>query len=313
MPGVKPPAGSRSDAWDQALDAFLAHRRVERASARNTLEAYGTDLSRMATWMTAEGRPSPDQVAHVDLAAYVAHLARAGMDPRSIARHRSAFRQLFKFLLAEGLIRTNPSTLVEAPQAGRKVPDVLSERQVEALLAAPDPETPLGLRDLAMLELLYSAGLRVSELVGLPYRALHLGGGFLKVKGKGSKERLIPLGDRAAELIAAYVRGPRMGLDPRLEVGALFLSERGSAMTRQNFWQRLRGMARTAGIPPDRVHPHGIRHAFATHLLEHGADLRAVQAMLGHADISTTQIYTHVARERLKKVHAAHHPRGKDA
>ncbi len=308
-----PESPGRSDAWDQALDAFLVHRRVERASARNTLEAYGRDLDRFTRWMTASGCPDPATVAHVDVAAYLAHLSRQGLDPRTVARHRSAFRQLFKFLLAEGLIRTNPSTLVEAPRATRKVPDVLSERDVEALLAAPDPEAPLGLRDLAMLELLYSAGLRVSELVNLPYKALHRAGGFLRVKGKGSKERMIPLGDRAAALIGAYIEGPRAALDPRLEVAALFLSERGEAMTRHNFWHRLRAMALTAGIPVSRVHPHGIRHAFATHLLEHGADLRAVQAMLGHADISTTQIYTHVARARLKAVHAAAHPRGKDA
>jgi len=302
---------ARSEVWDSVLDAFLAHRRVERMSSRHTLDAYGRDLAALAEWMTREGRADPAAVAHVDLAAYMAHLARRGLDPRSLQRHRSAFRQLFKFLLAEGVVRTNPTLLIESPRAGRRIPDVLTERDVEALLAAPDPETPLGLRDLAMLELLYSAGLRVSELVELPFAALHLEGGFLRVRGKGSKERLIPLGERAATLIRAYVRGPRAALDPRLEVAALFLAEHGGAMTRHNFWQRLRGIAVQAGIPADRVHPHGLRHAFATHLLEHGADLRAVQAMLGHADISTTQIYTHVARARLKGVHAGAHPRGR--
>ena len=297
-------------AWDAAIEGFLAHGRVERALSVNTLSAYQSDLARLGVWMGGEGRATPADVEHVDLAAYVVALADAGLDPRSVGRHRSAFRQLFRFLLRDGLIRRDPTPLIEAPRFGRRLPEVLTEAQVEALLAAPNLQDPLGLRDAAMIELMYSAGLRVSELVGLPMAALHRGEAWLKVRGKGGKERLIPLGPRASDLCVRYVREARAALDPQLRVPALFLSRLGGAMTRQNFWERLRDYARAVGMPAD-VHPHQLRHAFATHLLEHGADLRAVQAMLGHADIATTEIYTHVTRGRLQAVHREAHPRAK--
>ncbi len=293
--------------WDPAVEGFCAWMRTERALARNTVLAYHADLVRLAAWMQRRGVSSPDAVTHPDLAAYVAALVDEGYDLRSVARHRSAFRQLFKFLLNEGLIRTNPSTLVQGARPSRKLPSVLSESQVELLLTAPDMDTPLGMRDAAMIELMYSSGLRVTELVTLPLAAVHLDGGFLRVRGKGSKERLIPMGDEAVARIRRYLREVRG--DPSLRQSALFLSRLGTAMTRQNFWERLVAYARVAEIHA-RVSPHQLRHAFATHLLEHGVDLRLVQAMLGHADISTTQIYTHVARERLKRVHAEFHPRG---
>lgn len=293
-----------SPAWDAAIEGFLASMRVERALARNTLTAYRSDLLRLG----AEGGcDAPTRVQHADLAAYMATLLDSGLDQRSLARHRSAFRQFFKYLVREGLLSSDPSVLIEAPRPQRRLPSPLSETQVEALLAAPDDSTPLGLRDLAMIELMYSAGLRVSELVELPLSAVHLDGGFLKVRGKGSKERLIPLGEKAETLLRRYlveVRG-----DPKYTQPALFLSRLGTAMTRQNFWERLGQYASTVGIRGG-VYPHQLRHSFATHLLAHGADLRAVQAMLGHADISTTQIYTHVAQERLKRVHREFHPRG---
>ena len=251
----------------------------------------------------------PEAARHAHLAAYVAALVDDGLDLRSVARHRSAFRQLFRFLVREGILGADPSTLVENRTPPRRLSGVLSERQVEAILVAPDRTDDLGLRDAAMIELMYSSGLRVTELVTLPLAALHREGGFLRVCGKGGRERLIPVGVEALDRIGDYLREVRSRQDPGLREPAMFLSRRGEAMTRQNFWERLRGYALAAGVTA-RVTPHQLRHAFATHLLEHGADLRLVQAMLGHADISTTQIYTHVARERLKRIHAEFHPRG---
>lgn len=291
--------------WDAAIEGFLAWGRVERAWSRNTLSAYHTDLGRRAGWMRARRNDRPEDVRHVDLAAYMTAMADDGLDPRSAARHRSAFRRFYGYLHAEGLITDNPATLVQAPRVGQRIPHVLSEAQVEAILVAPDRQEVLGLRDAAMIELMYSCGLRVSELVGLPLAAVHVEGGFLKVTGKGRKERLIPVGEVALALIDRYVREVRGAAPER----ALFLSRLGAPMTRQNFWERLVRYARLAGVR-GKVSPHVLRHSFATHLLSHGADLRAVQAMLGHADITTTQIYTHVERERLKRIHRELHPRG---
>lgn len=285
------------------MGGFLDWIRVERALSVNTQLAYRADLSRLARWMGTQGRPDPVDVRHEDLAAYLVALQRDGLDPRSMARHRSALRQLLRWLVAEGLMADDPTALLAAPRVGLRIPVVLSEAQVEIILAAPDESDPLAVRDRAMIELMYATGLRVSELVLLPLSAVHIEGGFLRVRGKGNKERLIPMGDVARDLLLHYVgkvRGPGGS--------AVFLSRRGSAMTRQNFWERLVGYARQAGVR-GKVSPHVLRHSFATHLLNHGADLRAVQAMLGHADISTTQIYTHVSRERLKRVHAEFHPR----
>ncbi len=292
------------EAWAAAIEGFLAWIRVERALAKNTQLAYRSDLVRMARWMAPRGRADASAVVHADLAAYLVHLADAGLDARSRARHRSAFRQLFRWLLAEGLLLDDPSGLVRGPRPGRKVPTVLSEAQVEALLLAPDLADPLGFRDHVMIELLYATGLRVSELVTLPVSGVHLEGGFVRVHGKGGKERLVPLGDVARALLIEYLSKPRPS-----GAKAVFLSRRGRMMTRQNFWERLGRHAKMAGIR-GKVSPHVLRHSFATHLLNHGADLRVLQAMLGHADISTTQIYTHVTRERLKRVHAEFHPRG---
>ena len=294
--------------WDAAIEGYTAWARTERGLAKNTVAAYHADLVRLGAWMDGRGAHRPSDVRHADLAAYVDALVEDGLDLRSVARHRSAFRQLFKFLIREGLLQVDPSTRVEGKVPPRKLPSVLSERQVEALLAAPDADDDLGIRDAAMIELMYGSGLRVSELVGLPYAGVHLEGGFLRVRGKGDKERVVPVGEEAIAKIRRYLRLVRAGQDPDLRQPALFLSRLGGPMTRQNFWERLDSYAKRIGAP--KVSPHGLRHAFATHLLEHGADLRLVQAMLGHADISTTQIYTHVARERLKRVHAQFHPRG---
>lgn len=295
-------------AFEAAIEAFLAHGRVERGWSRNTLLAYHGDLSRFASWAIARGYGTPAAVGHPEMAAYVVELANQGYDQRSMARHRSAIRQLFRFLVEERIAPIDPTARLSTPRPARKLPEVLSEAQVDAILAAPDTSQPLGLRDAAMIELMYSVGLRVSELVNLPHRSVDLRRGILLVKGKGSKERLIPMGDRAGEMVVRYVAEVRKLADPELRVPALFLSRLGTAMTRQNFWERLVAYGRIAGV--EEVHPHQLRHSFATHLLSHGADLRSVQVLLGHSDIATTQIYTRVAQERLKRVHATYHPRG---
>lgn len=298
--------------WDAALEGYLFHARVEKSLAANTLSAYAADLTRLALWMARSGASAPREVTHGLLAAYVAGLSDDGLDARSIGRHRSAFRQLFRFLVRESLLPTDPTTQIEAPHVGRRLPVVLSHADVEALLAAPNLDDPLGLRDAAMLELMYSAGLRVTECVTLPSANVSLREGFLRVRGKGSKERLVPLSDRAIHLIARYLREVRAVWSPPRTERALFLSQRGGAMTRQNFWERIKGHALVAGVPIDAVFPHQLRHAFATHLLAAGADLRVVQALLGHSDIGTTQIYTHVAVGHLGVVHGRAHPRGND-
>jgi integrase/recombinase XerD len=284
-----------------ATDGFLAWCRAERGLSENTLDGYSRDLQRLCRFLALKGVSTPSEATQKVLAAWLVDLHDSKLAPSSIARHRVAMRQLFKFLVDEGELKANPAALLSAPRIPRKLPGTLSEPQVSAILEAPDRNTALGLRDGAMLDLLYATGLRVSELVGLRRDQWH--DGWVVVSGKGGKERLVPYGDGAGEAVAAY-------LATRSDMKApIFLSIRGNAMTRQNFWGRLKIYVKIAGIR-QRVSPHTLRHAFATHLLIHGADLRAVQAMLGHADISTTEIYTHVARERLRHLHAEHHPRG---
>lgn len=290
-----------SPAMDEALDHYLWRCRVERNLSENTLVAYGRDLGDLVAFLRRRGLEHPDTVDTAVLADWMVALANRGLQPRTVARYRVSARQFFRFLVEEQLIADNPAEPLDAPKVGRRLPATLSEPQVEALLAAPDRGTPLGRRDAAMIELLYATGLRVSELVLLRRSALH--DGWIVVRGKGGKDRLVPFGDAAGQAIAAYL-ARRSDLDPWL-----FLSSRGGPMTRQNFWERLRRYAMRAGVR-GKVSPHVLRHAFATHLVQHGADLRSVQAMLGHADLSTTEIYTHVAQERLRRVHGAHHPRG---
>ena len=299
------------EALDAGLEAYLGHARVERGLAENTLRAYDRDLRELLRWLHREqGIERPDQVRRTLLTTYMGHLLDTGRSLRSAARHRVAFRQLFRFLAEEGVIEADPALLVEAPRFQSKLPDVLGQRHVADLLAAPDPSTPIGQRDAAMLELLYSTGLRVTELCTLRLRELHLDEGYVVVTGKGGKQRLVPTGQLAADKVKAWRDGFRLELDPTGRREQVFLSPRGGSLSRNAFWYRIKRYATLAGIPQRRVSPHKLRHSFATHLLEHGADLRAVQLMLGHADISTTQIYTHVARERLKRIHAEAHPRG---
>jgi len=295
---------------NDAIEGFMYHLKVERNRSVHTVDAYGRDLRRFAAWLQSERDiVTPEGVQRTDVADHLLFLEGEGLGLRSIARARTSIRQLFMYCMRERIVEADPTSLVDAPKFVSPLPTVLSAGQVEALLSAPDQARPLGLRDAAMIELLYSSGLRVSELVGLPRRHVDPEVQILRVRGKGDKERLVPMADRALALMVRYLRDGRPHHDPDGSQPEVFVSRRGTAMTRQNFWQRLRGHAQRAGIP-GKVSPHVLRHSFATHLLENGADLRSLQAMLGHADISTTQIYTHVSRKRLVELHARYHPRG---
>jgi integrase/recombinase XerD len=295
---------------EDALDGFLAHLRVERGRSPNTLAAYAQDVGAFVRWLDTRGVQTAAGVDPDHLADWLVARAGAGIGLRSLARARSAIRQFLKFLVEEGEIAGDRTERVRAPRFHRPLPVVLSSAQIEAILDAPDPSSPLGVRDRAMVQLMYSAGLRVSELVGLRVDGVSLSPPIVRVFGKGGKERLVPMGAVAAEALARYAQfaRPAFARDPRQP--AFFLAEHGGPMTRQNLWERLLRHARIAGVP-GKVSPHVLRHSFATHLLSHGADLRAIQAMLGHADISTTQIYTSVSRERLAAIHAEAHPRGR--
>ncbi|HEU4405244.1 MAG TPA: site-specific tyrosine recombinase XerD [Polyangiaceae bacterium] len=313
-PARRPPGagsarpGAAPLSLDRWLDAYLDHVRVERGLAKNTLEAYARDLGKLARFAEAKALT---EVSAIDL-AFVAELlsswAREGLGARSAARHLSALRGFFRFLVRERAIAADPSALLDRPQLGRRLPKALSVEEVERLLGAPDPAEPRGLRDLAMLHVLYAAGLRVSELVGLKVADLDARRGLLSVAGKGGKRRLVPLTPLALHLVGRYAAEVRPQHARPFET-VLFVSPRGGALTRQGFWKLLGRYARGVGIAR-RVSPHQLRHSFATHLLERGADLRSVQAMLGHSDIGTTEIYTHVTREHVRRAHARAHPRG---
>ncbi|MBA2322417.1 MAG: site-specific tyrosine recombinase XerD [Deltaproteobacteria bacterium] len=295
---------------DDAVEGFTYWLKAKRNRADNTVESYVRDVRRFAGWLEGQGIAHPGGITRSHVADHLVWLdAEVGVGLRSVARARASLRQWLGYLVKEGLIDEDPSQRTSAPRFPAPLPKVLSAASVEALLAAPSRGTPLGLRDAAMIELMYSCGLRVSELVGLPSKALDPIEGLVKVRGKGSKERIVPVGDQAIALVRKYVAESRPLLDPDGSSSALFVNRRGTPMTRQNFWQRLSGWARLAGVR-GKVSPHVLRHSFATHLLENGADLRALQAMLGHADITTTQIYTHVTQARLAELHRRHHPRG---
>ncbi|MCV2217606.1 site-specific tyrosine recombinase XerD [Thauera sp. Sel9] len=290
------------------LDRFTDSLWLEHGLARNTLDSYRSDLALFAAWLAERGLSLPRARAG-ELAAYLAEFSLRAR-PASQRRLLSAWRRYYRHLLANREIAEDPTLMLDPPLPGQRFPKTLSEAQVEALLAAPDLGTPQGLRDRCMLEVLYAAGLRVSELIGLKLFAVSLDQGALRVMGKGSKERLVPLGEIAADWLVRYLREARPALLAGRSCDEVFVTRLGSGMTRQMFWRIIKQNALLAGIPQERISPHTLRHAFATHLLNHGADLRVVQLLLGHADISTTQVYTHVARERLKQLHARHHPRG---
>jgi integrase/recombinase XerD len=293
---------------DPALDLFLSHLRVEKGLAANSVEAYARDLRRYLDGLARGGFTSWDRVGRPEVQAHLASLARRGISPRSQARALSALRGFHRLMVRYRLSAADPTDEVDSPRAGRRLPSVLSREEVERLLGAPDPRTGPGARDRAMLELLYATGLRVSELVTLDLNQVDLEGRVVLARGKGSKERLVPVGAPAAEALRRWLAGPRQRMLRGRRSRDLFVTQRGRRMTRQGFWKLLGRHARSAGIRR-RFSPHTLRHAFATHLLAGGADLRAVQAMLGHADISTTQIYTHVDRSQVRRLYDRHHPR----
>ena len=298
-----------------AIDAFLERAWSEQGLADNTLAGYRRDLEGLARWLGARGRHL-DGCTREDLHRYLGERtanggARGhGYSARSNARLTSALRHFFRVRLRQGAIAQDPTLLLDAPKLPRPLPKALSERDVEALLRAPDVETPLGLRDRAMFELIYATGLRVSELVGLRTEQINLRQGALRITGKGGKERLVPLGEEAQHWLERYYARARAVLLRGAAVDAVFVTNRRAGMTRQMFWTMVKRHAAAAGIEGKRISPHVLRHCFATHLLNHGADLRALQMLLGHSSLSTTQIYTLVAKEGLKRLHEKHHPRG---
>lgn len=299
---------SRSAAPDPLIDEYLDGIWLERGLSEHTLAAYRRDLGYLAKALKKQGRTLAD-ASEADLGGVVAGRFEAGYKARSSARWLSCVKGFYRHLAANGRLAEDPAAHLEAPKLGRPLPGTLSESEVERLLAAPDLDTPLGLRDRAMLELLYASGLRISELVSLTTSAVNLQQGVVRVIGKGGKERLVPMGVAAQEALVRFVAEGRPALLGERTTDVIFPSNRARAMTRQTFWHAVKRYASIAGIQRD-ISPHTLRHAFATHLLNHGADLRAVQMMLGHADLSTTQIYTHVAQARLKDLHSTHHPRG---
>lgn len=291
---------------DILADQFINYLRIELGVADNTVLAYTRDLMRFFEFLEKQAL-SPLEISHTQIAEYTSLIGKS-LSSRSVARNISAVRSFFRFLVSEGKIKNNPTRLIETPRISMRLPGVLSQADVEHLLSQPDVFRPIGQRDLAMLEILYATGLRVSELVNLKTQDLNLEAGYVRTLGKGSKERVIPMGQKAIAAVKEYLSGARLTLTKAINSPYLFLTLRGRPMTRQGFWKIIKKYGRQALIKK-KLTPHSIRHSFASHLLDAGADLRSVQVMLGHADISTTQIYTHVTRERLKDVHQKCHPR----
>jgi integrase/recombinase XerD len=294
---------------DPALDEFCDALWLEDGLSRNTLDSYRRDLEQFAAWLAKISHKQLTAAARSDLLEFLAHRAAQRAKASTTGRQLSSCKRFFQFMLRQGRIKVDPTLNIDAPKLPRGLPKSLTEEDVEKLLAASDVEDARGLRDRAMLEVLYACGLRVSELVTLKSAQVSQDMGVVRVVGKGSKERLVPLGEEALSWVRRYLKEGRSQILRGRASDALFVTGRASAMTRQMFWQLLKRYATQAGIHKP-ISPHTLRHAFATHLLNHGADLRVVQLLLGHSDISTTQIYTHVARERLKQLHAQHHPRG---
>jgi integrase/recombinase XerD len=291
---------------DQLLDQFINQLRVERGLASNTIVAYNHDLINFFDFLK-QRRVSPIQISQEDLVSFIAE-KETQLSPRSLARNLVSIRMFYRFLVSEGKIESNPARLLGIPKMYQHLPDVLSRDEVEVFLLQPDTHTVLGKRDKAMLELLYATGLRVTELISLKMSNINLEAGYVRTIGKGSKERVVPSGTKAIDSLKEYLKNGRPSLLEKGGFPYLFLNSKGRPMTRQGLWKIIRKYALKAGIAKT-VTPHTVRHSFATHLLEGGADLRSVQIMLGHSDISTTQIYTHVARERLKEIHEKYHPR----
>ncbi len=292
------------------LDEFSDTLWLEDGLARNTLESYRRDLNKFAMWLQQHRKVDLLQCTHADIQGFLAHLVvEQKAKATSTSRAISSLKRLYQYQLRQGKISVDPTLQIATPKLPRSLPKSLTEQDVELLLNAPDINAPLGQRDRTMLEVLYASGLRVSELVGLSVAQASLSEGVVRVMGKGSKERLVPLGEEALDWLRRYLADARPALLAGKVSNAMFVTQRGEGMTRQMFWYLIKKHAQHGGLHKP-LSPHTLRHAFATHLLNHGADLRVVQLLLGHADISTTQIYTHVARERLKQLHATHHPRG---
>jgi len=290
-----------------ALGAFLDYLDVEKGLAANTRRAYGADLRQFIAYLERRGISSFEQVTRSHITGYLIELQDAGRAPATISRSLSAIKSLIRFLVEEGFLAADPASVIASPRQAQHLPGVLTVPEVERLLAAPGPETPLGVRDRAILETLYACGLRVSELTGLQVRDVNLDKQFVRCLGKGGRERVVPLGSMAVRWLELYLRDVRPALAGRRS-GVLFVNRRGRPLTRQTVWRMVGRYARAAGITRP-VTPHTLRHSFATHLLDNGADLRVVQELLGHADIVTTQIYTHLTTAKLRRVYDASHPR----
>ena len=292
---------------DRLIDGFIDNIWLEKGLSQNTLDAYRQDLSNFSNWLKPVNLENADKITLLD---YLAYRLKQGYSSRSTARSLSSLRAFYAYLLSKSLISDNPTAKIQSPKLGHSLPKILSEEDVEKLINAPNTKEPLGLRDRAMLELLYACGLRISELINLDVLNLNIRQGVVKVLGKGSKERLVPMGEPALDWISDYLTyGREQLLTDTKKSSILFLSNRGTGMTRQTFWYRIKLYANKAGVDQS-LSPHTLRHAFATHLINHGADLRTVQLLLGHTSLSTTQIYTEVARHRMKELHREHHPRG---
>ena len=290
----------------QLIDAFIDALWVENGLSQNTLSAYASDLR---IFNKSLAKKNLHQASNSDITLFLSQRYEQGISARSSARILSSLRRFYSYLLRENQISTDPTALIDTPHIGRPLPVSLSEHDVELLLNAPEPTSVLGARDKAMLEMLYATGLRVSELVSLSTHQINLRQGVLRITGKGNKERLTPIGEQAMDCLENYMQHSRIALLSERPCNTIFVTNRAAGMTRQAFWHIIKRHAKKAGISKE-LSPHTLRHAFATHLLNHGADLRVVQLLLGHSDLSTTQIYTHIANERLKELHAKHHPRG---
>lgn len=292
---------------EAVIRAFVNYLRVEKGVSPNTLDAYRRDVEKFAAF-AGRRKLAIDKVARDEIVDFLRYLYQRKLDSRSVARHLVTIRHFFRFALAEGYIQEDPAETVESPRFRSSLPMFLTVEEVDKLLSQPDPKTIVGLRDKAMIEVMYSAGLRVSELCSLRISDMHFDGGYLRCTGKGDKERLVPVGRRALEIVQRYLKESRPKLGRPNSPHLLFLSRKGSACSRHGFWKTISDCGRKAGLRK-KLKPHMLRHSFATHLLDRGADLRSVQMMLGHADIATTQIYTHVVEDRLKQVYREHHPR----
>ena len=298
-----------SDSDRQILDAFIDNIWIEKGLSQNTLDSYRSDLEQFSSWLE-KNNLNYIKTSKKEILSYLSFLFQKGLGSKTVARKLSSLKSFFRYLVFKSIIPNDPSSEVETPKLLKSIPKSISEKEVEALLAAPDEKTDIGLRDKTMIETLYSCGLRISELTNLELLNLNLRQGVIRVIGKGQKERLVPMGDQLIGLLELYIFSSRKNLLNKRHSDFLFLSTRGQRMTRQSFWHRIKHYCLASGFEPDKISPHVLRHAFATHLLNNGADLRVVQLLLGHSDLNTTQIYTEVARQRLKRLHTEHHPRG---